>query len=71
MPPPDPPVLDRFHHLDGSSSTFHSQLSDLLYGEEYQQWVPNLQGDALVWLVDYLDKVRRHITLLRSPLESA
>ena len=26
--------------------------------------MPNLEGDDLVWLIDYLDKVRRRVALL-------
>jgi len=66
MPSHNP--LTRLRHLDTSSSTFQDQISNILYGEEYKQWIPNLQGDDLMGLVDYLDKVRRRISLLRSPL---
>ena len=68
MSPPSSPTLQQLHHLDRSSSGFHDQLSNLLYGEEYQQCAPNLRGDDLVWLVDYLDKVRRCVTFPHSPL---
>ena len=60
--------LTRLRRLDESSSTFQDQVSNVLYGEEYIQWIPNLQGDDLIGLVDYLDKVRRSVSLLRSPL---
>ena len=33
--------------------------------------MPNLQGDDLVWLVDYLDEVRRCVALPLSPFKSA
>ena len=66
-----PPTLQQLDHLDRSSPDFHDQLSNVLYGEEYQRCAPNLQGDGLVWLVDYLDKVRRHIAHLHSPLKPA
>jgi len=68
MSSPSPPALQRLHRLDRSSSDFQDQLSNALYGEEYKRCVSNLQGDDLVWLVDYLDKVRRPIALSRSPL---
>ena len=61
--------LQQLHHLDRFSSDFHDQVSNALYGEEYKQCVPNLQGDDLVWLVDYLDKVRRRVSLLHSLLK--
>jgi len=60
--------LTQLRHLDTSSSTFQDQVSNVLYGEEYTQWIPNLQGDDLIGLVDYLDEVRCRDSLLRSPL---
>ena len=56
------PFLQRLHHLNKSSPGFYNQLTEVLYGEDYQQRAPNLQGDDLVWLVDYLDKVCYHVT---------
>ena len=66
-----PPVLQQLRHLDKSSPDFHDQLRKVLYGEEYMQCVPNLQGDDLVWLIDYLDKVCHRITSSYSQLKSA
>ena len=63
MSSPNTPALQELHRLKGSSPNIHNQLSDVLYGEEYQQCVPILQGDDLVWLVDYLDKVCHHIAI--------
>ena len=63
------PALQEFHCLDGSSSGFHDQLSGVLYGQEYWQYVPNLQGNGLVWLVEYLDKVRCHTPVPCSPFK--
>jgi len=34
------PPLNRLRSLDGSSSTFHDQPSDILCGE-YERWAPN------------------------------
>ena len=51
--------LQQLRRLDQSSSEFPDQVSSILYGKEYRQWVPNLQSDDLVWFVDYLDEVRR------------
>jgi len=65
---PSLPALQQLHCLNRSSSGFHDQLSKTLYGEEYQHCLSNLQGDDLLWLVDYLDKVFCHITLPPSPL---
>ena len=56
------PFLQQLRRLDSSLSGFHDQLTKVLYGEDYQQHAPNLQSDDLVWLIDYLDKVCRHIT---------
>ena len=64
----DPTALQQLYRLDRSSSGFHYQLSGVLYSEDYKKCVHNLQGDDLVQLVDYLDKVRHCIVLLRSPL---
>ena len=61
---PNSPALEQLRRLDRSSSEFHDQLCNVFYGEEYQKCVPNLEGDDLVWLVDYLDGVR---ALLPSP----
>ena len=63
MSSPNTPALQKLHRLKGSSPDFYDQLSDVLYGEEYQQCVPILQGDDLVWLVDYLDKVGYHVAV--------
>ena len=71
MSSPSPPALQQLRRLNRSSSGFHDQLSKVLYGERYKQCVPDLQGDDLLWLVDYLDKVRRRISSPYSPLKSA
>jgi len=60
--PGSQPFLQQLRRLDSSFSGFHDQLTKVLDGEDYQQGAPNLQGDDLVWLIDYLDKVCRHIT---------
>jgi len=70
MPSPGPQALRRLRHLNTSSSDFHDRLCNVLYGEEYQRCVQNLQGDDLVWLVGYLDKVRRHVALPHSPFKA-
>ena len=49
----------QLRRLDHSSSEFPDQVSSILYGEEYRQWVRNPQSGDLVWFVDYLDEVRR------------
>ena len=68
---PRPSALQQLHRLSRSSSGFHDQLNNVLYGDEYVQCVRNLQGDDFVWLVEYLDKVRRRITPLPSAQASA
>lgn len=65
---PDSPILQQLHHLDKSSSGFRDQLSNILYGEEYRQCVPNLQDDGSIWLINYLDEVRSHVAITHSPL---
>lgn len=54
-----PPVLERLRHLDRSSLTFDDHLADILRDKEYEGWVSNLQGESLIWLIDYLDGVNR------------
>ena len=54
--------------LDRSSSRFHDEVSNILYGGEYKQSVPNLQDNDLVRLIDYLDEVRRRVLLLHTLL---
>jgi len=68
---PSSPALQKLHDLDRSLSEFHDQLSNVLYGEEYTRCVKDFQGNDLVWLVDYLDKVRRRIAPPYSPFKSA
>ena len=65
------PMLQQLSRLDRSSSGFHDQLSNILCGEEYEQCVPNLQGNDLVWLVDYLEKVRHRVAFPHSSLNAA
>ena len=52
-----PNALQQLHNLDRASPLFLEQLSDLIRGEEYRNAVPNLQGEDLEWLVEYLDGV--------------
>ena len=60
--------LKQLRSLDKSSSKFRDQISNILYGEEYQQWASTVQGEDLTGLIDYLDKVHYRVLLLRSPL---
>jgi len=71
MSSPSLPVLQRLQSLDRSSPDFHDQFSNVLYGEEYMRYMSNLQHDDLVWLVEYLDKVRKPITLSHPLLKLA
>ena len=70
MSSPSHPALQQLHHINSSSPNFRDLLSNILYGEEYRQCVPNIAEEDLVWLVDYLDKVYHRITLPRSLLKS-
>ena len=63
---PTSPTLQQLYCLNASSSEFQDQLCNVFYGDEYRRCVQDLQGGDLVWLVDYLDKVRRYATLLHS-----
>ncbi|KAF9644348.1 kinase-like protein [Thelephora ganbajun] len=51
---PSPNPLRQLRRLN-SSSKFHDQLSNILYGQEYKQWVQGIRGDDVAELVDYLD----------------
>ena len=57
MPPLGP--LEQLLQLNQSSPTFPDQLSNLLYGKGYEEWVRRIEGDDAVAFVDYLDKVSR------------
>ena len=73
------PALQQLDSLDRSSSDFYKQLDGILRGEEYKKYVYredhklvlNLQHDDLVWLINHLDSVRRHIVLPPSSLTPA
>lgn len=64
-----PDLLQQLRRLDRSSSRFHDQLSNVFYGEEYRRCVGDLQGDGLVWVVDYLDNVRCRVAPSLTPLK--
>ena len=68
MSSPCSPALQKLDLLNRPSPDFHDQLNNILHGEDYRQCALNLQGDDLVWLVDYLDEVRRHVDLPHSTL---
>ncbi|KAF9649285.1 kinase-like protein [Thelephora ganbajun] len=53
---PRAPALQKLHHLNRSSPDFHNQFCGVLYEQEYIQCAQNVEGDDLVWLVDYLNK---------------
>jgi len=71
MSSPSPAALKQLDRLNRSSPGFPDQLNDILCGEEYKQCAPNLQEGDSAWLVDYLNEVRCHIALTRSPLKPA
>lgn len=66
---PSSPALQRLHNLDRSLPDFGDQLRGILYGQEYIRCEKNLEGGDLVWLIDYLDKVRRSIAPFHPPLK--
>ena len=55
MNPPD--GLKQLQDFDRASPQFHNHLSNFLRSEGYRSAVPNLQGEDLTWLVEYLDSV--------------
>jgi len=57
MSSPKHPALQPLDRFDDD------QLSSILDGENYRQCVPTLQRNDKVWLVEYLDRVRRHVAL--------
>ena len=71
MSSPSTPALQRLDRLDKSLPDFHDQLCNVLYGEEYVECAPHLQHNDAIWLVDYLDTVRRYAALPRSLLNPA
>jgi len=50
-------VLKQLRGFDRTSSQFHKHLSSFLRSEGYRSAVPNLQGEDLAWLVEYLESV--------------
>jgi len=56
MPLPD--ILLQFDRLDKNSPQFQDQLTSLLHNEEFKDCIPELRDEDVVWLVEYLDKVR-------------
>ena len=51
------PVLQRFSRLDRFSQEFPEHLLDLLSGKDYVECVSGLEGNDLLWFVEYLDQV--------------
>lgn len=62
--------LQQLRDLDTTSLQFHKQLSSCLRGSEYQSAIPNLQGEDLAWLVEYLDGVSLQTISTRSALDT-
>ena len=71
MTPPSSPALQHLLHLDRASPEFGDQLHEILYGPEYVACEKTLEGGDLIWLIDYLDKVRRSIASCHSLLKLA
>ena len=67
MPPPSSPALLRLHRLDRSSPDFDNQLYDILSGQEHVQCEKDLEHGDSVWLIEYLDEVRRRTAIPHSP----
>lgn len=52
-----PGVLEQLRGFDRASPEFHKHLNNFLRSEGYRGAVPNLQGEDLEWVVEYLDSV--------------
>ena len=52
-----PNILEQLRGFDRTSPQFHKHLSNFLRSEGYRSVVPNLRGEDLAWLVEYLDSV--------------
>ena len=56
----------RLRDLNRASPRFSRQLAKMLDREEYAKCLPNLHGEDLVWLVEFLDRVSFLTTFPRS-----
>ena len=65
---PDP--LRKLHDFDSTSPLFHKQFVNFLRGQEYRNTVPDLQGEDLARLVEYLDSVSPQTTSPYSALKT-
>ena len=63
MGPPEP--LQKLDNLDKTSPEFYQEISEFIRGKDYRDAVPNLKGEGLVWLVEYLDGVSLQIIFPR------
>ena len=52
-----PKLLQQLRDLDTASPQFHEQLTSCIRESEFRSAVPDLQGEDLAWLVEYLDGV--------------
>jgi len=66
---PTSTVLQQLYNLNQSSSQFNDQLHNVLHSEVYKHSLLSLQGNDLLSLVDYLDKVCCCISIPCSPSE--
>ena len=62
-------TLEELLHFEVSSPDFPQQLENALREQDCEQYALNLGANDLIRLVDYLDKVRRHIPRYRHPLK--
>ena len=58
-------LLQTLRDLDRTSPDFHNQLTDFLRGNEYRDVASSLQGEDLIWFVNYLDNVSLRTVSLR------
>ena len=59
---------EQLRRLDVSSPKFRDHVRKMFYGEEYKRWMLGVQGDDLLGLVEYLDKVCFYFSFTRPPL---
>ena len=56
-----PAILQRLDHLDKSSPQFPNQLASFLHEKGYEDCLPKLRDQDVVWLIEYLDNVCLYI----------
>ena len=60
---PLPEILQQLDRLDKNSPQFQDLLTSFLYKEGFEDCIPKLQDEDIIWLVKYLDQVCLSIML--------